>query len=128
MLHSAAIDINGLMRRRSRWHWKDDKLFARQRAKGQLRYNNNNNNNNLHTEPAPAVRAAVKTLLFFESISFSSETVHFCAQTTLLSIYPVERTPPKSFFVNDYKYIHYQYSIDVFLHLIKKYDTEFVLK
>ena len=51
----------------------------------------------LHTEPAPTVRAAVKTVLSCQSCSLSSETLHFCAQTTMLSICPVERTPVKSF-------------------------------
>ena len=46
----------------------------------------------LHTESAPAVRAAVKTVLSCQSFSLSTETVRFRAQTTLLSIYPVERT------------------------------------
>ena len=49
----------------------------------------------LHTEPAPAVRAAVKTVLSCQSFALSPETVHFgCACRST----PVERKRLKSLF------------------------------
>ena len=80
--------------------------------------------NAVHAELAPAVRAVVKTVLSRQSLPFYwkqciSERKRRCYRSTLSKL----KTPSKSFVVKltQITLLHYQYSFDVFLHLIRNY-------